>query len=120
VAELEPWLGGRVMVVAERAERVGRGPIRGTVDLVVARSFGSPSVTAECAAPLLRPNGRLVVAEPPGGEPERWDLVGLAQLGMGIGVSRSEPTAFQVLVQVEPCPDRFPRRVGVPSKRPLF
>ena len=27
--------------------------------------------TAECGAPFLRPGGRLVVAEPPGGKPER-------------------------------------------------
>jgi hypothetical protein len=29
-------------------------------------------------------------------------------------------TAYQVLVQASPCPSRYPRRVGVPSKRPLF
>jgi 16S rRNA (guanine527-N7)-methyltransferase len=120
VAELEPWLGARVMVVAQRAEVAGRGPLRGTVDLVVARSFGSPGVTAECAAPLLRPGGLLVVAEPPGGAPARWDPAGLAELRMVIGVSVAEPTALQVLVQVEPCPNRFPRRVGVQTKRPLF
>ena len=34
-------------------------------DAVVARSFASPAVTAECAAPLLRLGGRLIVSEPP-------------------------------------------------------
>jgi hypothetical protein len=27
---------------------------------------------------------------------------------------------FDVVRQEMPCPDRFPRRVGVPRKRPLF
>jgi 16S rRNA (guanine527-N7)-methyltransferase len=120
VAELSPWLGDRVTVLGERAEIVGRGPIRGTCDFVVARSFGSPAVTAECAAPLLRAGGRLVVAEPPGGDPGRWDPSGVNELGLELGFSVSEPTAFQVLTQATLCPDRFPRRVGVPSKRPLF
>ena len=30
------------------------------------------------------------------------------------------PVALQRLRQVAPCPDRFPRRVGIPVKRPLF
>ena len=40
----------------------------------------------------------------------------LAQLA----VRTSEDSTYQVLVQREPCPDRYPRRVGVPAKRPLF
>jgi hypothetical protein len=27
---------------------------------------------------------------------------------------------YQTLRQAGPCPDRFPRRDGVPAKRPLF
>ncbi len=113
-------LQARVTVLTERAESAGRGDLRATVDLVVARSFAGPAVTAECAAPFLRPGGRLVVAEPPGGRPQRWDGRAVALLGMALGPRRTSPTAYQVLLQVEPCPDRFPRRVGVPAKRPLF
>jgi 16S rRNA (guanine527-N7)-methyltransferase len=116
----ELGLQNRVEVVAERAEVAGRGPRRGTFDLVVARSFASPAATAECAAPFLRSGGRLVVAEPPGGRPERWDAEGLAALELGLGNRVVVPTSYQVLIQQAPCPDRFPRRVGVPVKRPLF
>src|SRR5581483_4448045 len=70
----------RVAVVAERAEDAGRGPLRGGFDAVIARSFGAPAVTAECAAPFLEAGGVLVVASPPPVEedPEtapvgRWD-----------------------------------------------
>lgn len=113
-------LDDRVSAVAARAETAGRGDLRGRFDLVVSRSFGPPAVTAECAAPLLRIGGRLIVAEPPGGNPGRWDPDGLASLGMAAVRAITEPSALQVLEQVGPCPARYPRRVGVPAKRPLF
>ena len=113
---------GRVVVGHARAEEAGRDPAwRGQADLVVARSFGPPAVTAECAAPLLAVGGRLVVSEPPNEPGERWPAAGLAALGMR-PVSRFEQafSRFQILRQEEPCPEIFPRRVGVPAKRPLF
>ena len=113
---------GRVQVVAERAEIVGRDPAhRGAYPLVVARSFGPPAVTAECAAPLLAPSGLLVVSEPPASDGARWDTAGLARLGAAPErVARTPKGTFQVIRQVVPCPDRYPRRVGIPAKRPLF
>ena len=115
-------LGDRVTVVEQRAEAVGRAPEwRGSFDLVVARSFGPPAVVAECAAPLLRVGGRAIVSEPPGGEPERWPAEGLAPLGMVPMASvRAGGAAYQVLGQETLCPDRWPRRIGMPAKRPLF
>jgi 16S rRNA (guanine527-N7)-methyltransferase len=118
VARLD--LADRISVRAERAEVAGRSDLRGMADLVVARSFGPPAVTAECAAPLLAVGGALLVAEPPGGSPTRWSEPGLAELGLSRGPSASEPTAYQVLWQSASCPGRFPRRVGIPEKRPLF
>jgi 16S rRNA (guanine527-N7)-methyltransferase len=113
-------LAGRVEVIAERAETAGRERWRGQHELVTARSFGSPAVTAECGSPFLRVGGRLVVAEPPGGRPERWDPQGLDQLGLRDAGLVVGPTAYQLLTQERPCPDRYPRRVGIPAKRPLF
>lgn len=113
-------LGDRVRVVAERAEVAGRGPLRGSVGLVVSRSFGRPAVTAECGAPFLSEGGRLVVSEPAGGSSERWPVEGLASLGLSLGSSYTSPLAVQVLVQSAPCPTRYPRRTGIPAKRPLF
>lgn len=114
-------LQGRVEVVTERAEFVGRDPAwRGTADVVVARAFGPPAVTAECATPLLRLGGALVVAEPPGGAPARWPSDGLRLLGLVADGRLIEPVALQRFRLETPCPDRFPRRLGVPAKRPLF
>jgi 16S rRNA (guanine527-N7)-methyltransferase len=113
-------LSNRVAVITERAEIAGHGDLRGRCNLVVARSFGAPAVTAECGAPFLGPEGRLIVAEPPGGLPERWDPDGLAILGLRIGDRVTGRTSYQILVQEHLCPDRFPRRVGVPARRPIF
>jgi 16S rRNA (guanine527-N7)-methyltransferase len=115
-------LGPRVTVVEERVEAVGRRPeCRGTFDLVVARSFGPPAVVAECAAPLLRVGGGAVISEPPDGTGERWPAQGLAALGLAAArTTHASGATYQILEQTLPCPERYPRRVGVPAKRPLF
>ncbi len=115
-------LTGRVEVAEERAEVLGRHPAhRGGYDLVVARSFAAPPVLAECAAPLLRVGGRAIVSEPPGGSPARWPAAGLQQLGLAAEMAVvAGGGAFQVLRMERECPARFPRRVGVPAKRPVF
>ena len=134
----------RVSVVHQRAEICGRDPLyRATFDGVVVRSFGSPAVVAECAAPLLRIGGWLVVSEPPGEdsatalgadpgtdkadlrraiaeEVERWPADKLEPLGLDPVKSVRTEFGYQILRQVLLCPDQFPRRNGVPSKRPLF
>lgn len=118
--------GGRtVEVEGRRAEEVGRDERRrGRADIVTARAFARPAATAECAAPLLRPGGTLVVSEPPDGLAEaiRWPADGLAVLGMSPAerVVRGSRFGFVLIEQARPCPERYPRRPGVPAKRPLF
>lgn len=114
-------LEDRVSIWEQRAEDAGRDPHRrGRADLVVARGFGPPSVTAECAAPLLREGGTLVVSEPPGDLRDRWPEKPLGELGLGTPSMFRDRYGFRVMTQRRPCPERFPRRVGVPAKRPLF
>ena len=110
----------RVAVRRERAEVAGRAAtLRGGADLVAARAFGPPAVTAECAAALLAVGGRLVVSEPPD-DSHRWPENGLATLGMTLTRIVTATARYAVVTQVAPCPDRFPRRVGIPAKRPVF
>jgi 16S rRNA (guanine527-N7)-methyltransferase len=110
-------LGDRVDVRLERAEVTGRGPERGRADAVVARGFAAPAVTAECAAPLLAPGATCWVSEPPVPVASRWPVDGLALLGLTAGTAVG---GWMPLTATSPCPDRYPRRVGVPAKRPLF
>lgn len=119
VAELG-WTD-RVEVVTLRAEEAARQPERrGAFDLVVARSFAPPAVTAECAAGFLRAGGQLVVSEPPGSTGARWSTTGLDELGLVLTEVVPGPPSFARLRQAAPAPARFPRRVGVPGKRPLW
>jgi 16S rRNA (guanine527-N7)-methyltransferase len=119
VAEL--GLVARVEVRRGRAEEVGRDPgARSTFDVVVARSFGAPAVTAECGAPLLSVGGHLVVSEPPDPDPARWPAEGLAELGLADAGPGPGPVRLRRLRLAQPCPDRYPRRVGVPTKQPLW
>jgi len=111
-------LADRVNVVRGRAEDLAHDPeFRNHHDLVVARSFGQPAVVAECGAAFLVRGGRLVVSEPPGSTGERWPSQALIALGLGPARVRD---GCAVMVRGSPCPDRFPRRTGVPAKRPLF
>ena len=132
-------IAARVSVVHQRAELCGRDPLyRGLFSGVVARSFGPPAVVAECAAPFLAPAGWLIVSEPPAevaadgnghratgleevhrGTP-RWPADRLAVLGLEPIEFVKGEFGYQILRQRQPCPEEFPRRNGVPSKRPLF
>jgi 16S rRNA (guanine527-N7)-methyltransferase len=110
-------LTGRARVLHGRAEVLGRdGEFRHSMDLVTARSFGPPAVVAECAAPFLVVGGQLLVSEPPDPS-DRWDADGLRQVGLK---SINQAFGCRILRQETLCPDRFPRRVGIPGKRPLF
>jgi 16S rRNA (guanine527-N7)-methyltransferase len=120
VAELD--LTDRVEVVPGRAEEVARlAAYRHRYDVVTARSFGAPAVTAECGAPFLATSGVLLVAEPPGGASGRWPAEGLAQLGLvDDGLVAAAAGTVRRLRAEAACGDRYPRRVGVPAKDPLF
>lgn len=111
-------LGERVAVVEADAHDVGRDPAhRGRYGVVVARGFAAPAITAECAAPLLREGGRLLVSEPPGGAGVRWDPAVLAKLGL---VFVEVVDGVAVLDQVRACPAPYPRRSQVAARRPLW
>jgi 16S rRNA (guanine527-N7)-methyltransferase len=122
-------LEDRVAVVSARAEEAGHSDqLRESFDLVVARGFGPPAVTAECGAPFLRPGGTLAVSEPPEADNAvaraagsvRWAPDGLARLGLAVGRSWTAGYRYQALDQLTPCPPQFARKPGIPAKRPLF
>jgi 16S rRNA (guanine527-N7)-methyltransferase len=109
-----------ISVLWDRSERVAQDPsYRSSFDVVTARSFGPPAVTAENAAGFIREGGRLLVSEPP--EPRVWDRQGLSLLGMTVGrLEKTGDSSIQVILQERACDPRYPRPVGVPAKRPLF
>jgi len=111
-------ISARVDVLWSRAEEVARlDGLRGSSDLVVARSFGATAVVAECGAPLLEVDGHLIISDPPTGPGDRWPDRGLAVLGLA---SAKAIAGCSVMRLREPSDDRYPRRTGIPSKRPLW
>jgi hypothetical protein len=65
--------------------------------------------------------GLVVVSDPPGElSADRWPTAGCAQFGLRFVRHVVEPWSLTVLELLEPCPGRYPRRVGIPLKRPLF
>ena len=115
-------LAARVETHCGRAEVAARAPgLRAGFDAVFARGFGRPAVTAECAAGFLTAGGRLFVSEPPETDPARWPSEGLAELGFGpAAIRRQAGISVAVMTLEAAAGDRWPRRTGVPAKRPLW
>ena len=116
-------VAARASVVCGRAEELARRPdLRGSVDLVVARGFGPPATTAECAVGFLRPGGRLVVSEPPDdGDAGRWPAEGVRELGLrGPVIRGGEGGHFAILTAEGPPGAGWPRPTGVPARRPWW
>jgi 16S rRNA (guanine527-N7)-methyltransferase len=118
-------LEGQVSVQCGRAETLARTEgLRAGFHLVVARGFGSPAVTAECAVGFLRSGGLLAVTEPPGGDAvgsTRWPVDPLAALGLGPArILRADAMGVAVMTAVAEPADRWPRADGRPAKSPLW
>lgn len=128
ITELE--IQDRVTARCERAEHAARDAnLRNSFDIVVARSFGKPSLTAECARGFLRDDGLLIVSEPPEDHSDRWQESGLTALGYeDLGRSsheyhfRGESGIAHVrrLRAVGEPNERYPRTPTALKKRPLW
>lgn len=112
--------------VAERAEDWARTR-RDAYDAVTARAVAPLAVLAEYAAPLLAHGGVLVAWK--GRRDAREEAAGAAAAAeLGLGPARVMPVTpypgsrnrhLHVYSKVSPTPERFPRRSGIASKRPL-
>ncbi|MER3405912.1 MAG: 16S rRNA (guanine(527)-N(7))-methyltransferase RsmG, partial [Chloroflexota bacterium] len=117
-----------VTILTARAEEVGRDPAhRERFDAVVARAVARLDVLAEYCLPLCRVGGVFIaLKKAPVSEELALAAEPMALLG-GRAARVVEPdlTPYltgRVLVVVEkirPTPERYPRRAGMPAKRPL-
>jgi len=108
-----------VEVYAGLAEDAGREiSLRECFDVVSSRSFGPPAATLECAAPFLRVGGLLIVSDPPAGR--AWPADGAAAFGLKLLERSCGDPSWTLFCKVAGIGDRFPRRPGVPSRRPMF
>ena len=116
-ALVELGLSDRAEVWCGRAEELARtDDRRGSFAGVVARGFGPPATTLECAAGFLAVGGRCVVSEPPGGR--AWPANQIEALGL---VERpGAGPGFVTFERVGTVPDWVPRSARDQQRRPLF
>jgi len=114
VAEL--GVAERAEVWCGRAEAIGhQARARERFDAVVARGFGPPAVTLECATPLVRPGGRIVISEPP--VARSWPADGLAELALA---QRAGPAGVAVFERLPGLADSYPRPAKQQQQHPCF
>jgi 16S rRNA (guanine527-N7)-methyltransferase len=111
-----------VEVVAERAETAARGRLREAFDVATSRALGAMPVVAELCLPFVRVGGRLLAmrgrVEP---AEEAVALLGGGELTISPAPSGARQGGLVVTVpKVSPTPEAYPRRPGLPNKRPLF
>lgn len=115
-----------VVVVADRAETLGRDPAyRERFDVATARACAALPVLTELALPLLCTGGRLIAWKGPlaaADDEVRRGRAAAARLGgaeVEIIASGVDRHTFAVLPKIASTPARFPRRPGQPARRPL-
>ncbi len=117
-----------VTVVADRVETLGHDPaLREQYDWAVGRAVAEMRVLAEYLLPFCRVGGRLLAQK---GESAAAEVAAaahaLAELGGGavtlttVQLPETEEAHTLVVVKkIRPTPGRYPRRPGIPAKRPL-
>ncbi len=118
----------KVTVHTGRAEALAREPeLRDGFDLALVRGVARLSLLLEYALPFCRVGGRAVAHKHGGIESELAEAKNaLAELGgRATGVfpvtlaGLTDNRVVAVFEKVAPTPGRYPRRVGIPAKRPL-
>lgn len=120
-------LGG-VEVIQARAEELGQSPqYRERYDFAVARAVAPMPTLVEYGLPLVRITGRLVAMKGPKAWAEMDEAAeAIERLGGRTRELKSLtlPLVYEkrILVVIEkawPTPDRYPRRAGLPARRPI-
>lgn len=123
-------LGLSAVVLWKRAEDAGRDiSLRESFDYVVARAVAPLAVLAEYCLPLCRPGGRFVAMKGPEGRAEAeaaaagraidllgGDVSGVDEYELPFGMGRR---SLVIVRKTGTTPVTYPRRPGIPSKRPL-
>jgi 16S rRNA (guanine(527)-N(7))-methyltransferase RsmG len=114
-----------VEIVAKRAEEAGHEPrLRESFDLAVARALAPTPVLVELCLPLVRIGGRLLAQKTDKEEAAAAErAIGL--LGGSLEAIVAAPSTARrsgtvmIVAKVKPTPAVYPRRTGVPARKPL-
>ena len=115
-------------VLNDRAETAAHCPdLRAAFDLVTARAVSQLNILVEYALPLLKINGSFLAYKGPNINEEIADATKALELLGGKVAEITEKTlpdsadtrCLVRIVAATACPDKYPRRPGMPEKRPL-
>ena len=107
-----------VTVARLRAEDAGHDPgLREAFDLAVSRAAAEPPALCELALPLVRVGGRLCALVTAAAAAATACAQAAATVGGGIPGAAGGHVL--VVEKVAPTDERYPRRAGVPQRRPL-
>ncbi|NUM48883.1 MAG: 16S rRNA (guanine(527)-N(7))-methyltransferase RsmG [Anaerolineales bacterium] len=127
-AEVVHTLGlDHVEIQTARAEALAQAPAhREQYDWAVARAVAPLSVLAEYLLPFVKVGGKMLAQkgqesaqEVKQAENALSTLGGELEQVLPVPLPGGEAHTLIVIAKVRPTPDRFPRRVGIPAKRPL-
>ncbi len=117
-----------VQIVADRAETLGQLPdFREQFDWAVARAVAEMRVLAELLLPFCKVGGHVLAQKGDGGERETAVAANAIKILGGhhtktvqVQLPDREEAHFLVVIEKQnPTPLKYPRRVGMPGKRPL-
>ena len=117
-----------VTVLTARAEEAGRDPAhREVYDLVTSRAVAEMAALAELCLPFARVGGRMIAQK----KADIHDELRGARRAIGVLGGRllpvqayglpglPEPRWLVIVEKVRPTPPQYPRRVGLPARKPL-
>ena len=114
-----------VNVVARRAEEAAHDPaLRESFDIATARALAPLPVLVELCLPFVKVGGRLL-AQKTESEDTAPAARGIELLGGNLSGIRAAPSASRsagtivVIDKLRPTPAQYPRRPGVPTRKPL-
>jgi 16S rRNA (guanine527-N7)-methyltransferase len=117
-----------VEAIADRAETLAHlRHHRAAYDVAVARAVAPLAVLCELCLPFLRPGGRFIALKTAAGAGVEAPQAGRALELLGgrlvaiqpAGVPALPNRVLVIVEQVAEAPERYPRRPGMPAKRPL-
>ena len=121
-------LSSRISIKNERVEVTGQNPIfRNKYDIAMARAVATDSVIAEYLVPLINSSGEAILFK------GRWEELDQQKLNKALKILRAQIKStssiqlpfnrgirHQIRIKaIEPCPNKYPRNIGLPKRKPL-
>jgi 16S rRNA (guanine527-N7)-methyltransferase len=118
----------KVEIIWDRAENLGKNPqYRETYDLVLARGVAKPNIVLEYALPFVKISG-LFLGQATEKNINEWYMAknvisilgGNLEKEISISIDSTISRKLLIIRKISPTPDKYPRRPGIPEKKPLL